>query len=207
MHPDTTGGSKIRRGLAGALSRVLAVYMSKPPHTPGQRHLWQHQPLRFLLEWLGSGPQEQHRIETIIGAAVFQTYKALRPVHPGPLRVLTQRGWNLVYQNFTSEEVAAAQEMLAQTRTIVGELHEIVELTGSSMWRRDKASPTPSSAEHLRWDGEVAWVSLPGEVFVELGNGHQETLAFPTDLCCRVGQTKTSVTFPTAESYAQGKNY
>jgi hypothetical protein len=86
MHPDTCGGSKLSADWPGALGRVLAGYH-------GTNHLTlvanstcgnlNH--LDTSWRWPQGTAIEQHRIATILGAAVFQTYKDLKPAAAGPL--------------------------------------------------------------------------------------------------------------------------
>ena len=170
MHPDTTGGSQISADWPGALSRVLGAYHGTNHFTlvaNGTCGNLNH--LDVSWKWPNGGPGEQNRIGTILGAAVFQAYKGLKPVELGPLRARSERV-ELASPETTPEQVSEAQRTLESTRDDRGgnfmklvRAHRVLDIAGR------KGEPQRVEVQVIALGKELAWVGLPGEVFVELG--------------------------------------
>lgn len=206
MHTDTTGGRRFSADWPGALGRVLASY-----HGP------QHQTLvglgtcgnlnhvDFAWPWPQSGPAEQHRIATILGAAVFQAYKRLQPLPAAPLRARSE--WvELDLPAVTESELAEARQILATVSNDAGgnfmklvRAHRVMDLAARN------GRPQRVEVQAIAWGRELAWVGLPGEIFVELGLALKQRSPFPHTLVVELANENVGYV-PDRRSYLEG-NY
>jgi hypothetical protein len=180
MHPDTTGGSKISADWPGALARVLAGYHGTNHMTlavNGACGNINHIDVEW--KWPHGGPGEQNRIGTILGAAVFQGYKKLRPVSPGPLRARSQRV-ELALSEITPEQLEEARRLLDKSKDDRGaEFMSLVRAYRAVDVAERKGKPLQVEVQVIALGDELAWVALPGEIFVELGLGLKKRSPFP----------------------------
>jgi neutral ceramidase len=206
MHTDTTGGRRISADWPGALSRVLAGYHGGEHltlATLGACGNLNH--LDFSWRWPQSTPIEQHRIATILGASVFQAYKNLQPVSPGPLRAKSAIV-ELALPEVTSEQVEEAKSTLAaikddrnanfmkQVRS-----YRVLDVAGR------EGRPHRVEVQAISLGRDVAWVTLPGEVFVELGLAIKQRSPFPHTYVVTMANENIGY-IPDRRSYAEG-NY
>jgi hypothetical protein len=206
MHPDTCGGSKISADWPGALSRVLAGYH-------GSNHLTlvangtcgnlNH--LDFSWRWPQSTASEGHRIATILGAAVFQAYKDLTPALVGPLRSKSERV-ELALPEITPAQLEEAQKTLAATADDRGanfmklvRAYRAVDVAGR------QGRPYQVEVQVIALGQDLAWVSLPGEVFVELGLAIKKRSPFAQTFVVELANENIGY-LPDFRSYAEG-NY
>jgi hypothetical protein len=206
MHPDTTGGSKISADWPGALGRVLAAYH-------GSNHLalvangtcgnLNHVDVSW--KWPNGGPGEQNRIAAILGAAVFQAYKDLRPLTAGPLRARSQTV-ELDLPTITAEQVEEAKRAVANTKDDTGtnfmtlvRAHRALDVES----RQGKLHHV--EVQVISLGKEVAWVGLPGEIFVELGLGLRKRSPFPHTFIAELANESVGYV-PDRRSFAEG-NY
>jgi neutral ceramidase len=205
MHPDTTGGSKISADWPGALSRVLANYH-------GTNHLTvvanstcgnlNHVDTSW--KWpQGGGPGEQNRIAAILGAAVFEAYKELAPIEPGPVQARSELV-QLDLPEATAEQVEEAKQTLATTKDDVGanfmkqvRAYRILDVAA----RRGK--PHKLEVQVISLGQEVAWVALPGEIFVELGLALKKRSPFPQTFIAELANENIGYV-PDRRSFAEG---
>jgi hypothetical protein len=206
MHPDTTGGSKISADWPGALARVLDNYH-------GANHLTlvangtcgniNH--LDFFWQWPQGGPGEQNRIAAILGAAVFQACKGLKPVSPASLRARNAIV-ELGLPEITSAQVEEARRTTSEVKDDRGanfmklvRAYRALDVAG----REGKSHNVEVQVIALGRD--VAWVSLPGEVFVELGMAIKKRSPFPQTFVVELANESIGY-IPDRRSYAEG-NY
>ncbi len=206
MHPDTTGGTKISADWPGALGRVLAAYHGSQHVTVvanGTCGNLNHVDVSW--SWPQGGPGEQNRIATILGASVFQAYKHLKPVSPGPLRVRSEQ------VELGCPEMSAAQ--IEQARDTVSNTHDD---HGTNFMRLVRAHRVlDAAAQHgkpyrlevqvIALGKEVAWVGLPGEIFVELGLALKKRSPFPQTFIAELANENLGY-IPDRLSFAEG-NY
>jgi neutral ceramidase len=180
MHTDTTGGRRFSADWPGALARVLAGYHG-PEHQTlvGLGACGNLNHLDFAWPWPQSGPAEQHRIATILGAAVFQACKRLQPLPAAPLRARSV--WvELDLPPVSEPELAEARQMLASVTNDAGgnfmklvRAHRVMDLAARN------GRPHRVEVQAIAWGRELAWVGLPGEIFVELGLALKQRSPFP----------------------------
>jgi len=206
MHTDTCGGSKFSADWPGALSRVLAGYHG-PDHltlvTLGTCGNLNH--LDFAWRWPQTTPIEQHRIATILGATVFQAYKDLQPVAPGPLRAKSTIV-ELALPEVTPEQVEEARQTLAVTKDDRGGnfMKQVRSYRTLDVAQRE-GEPFRVEVQVIALGRDLAWVSLPGEVFVELGLAIKQRSPFPHTYVVQLANESIGY-IPDRRSYAEG-NY
>jgi neutral ceramidase len=206
MHPDTTGGSKLSADWPGALGRVLTAYH-------GSNHLTllangtcgNINNFDFSWNWSNHGPFEQNRIGTILGAAVLQAYRDLRPVSAGPLRVRSERV-ELALPEITPEEAAAAKKTIEETRDDRGaNFMKLVRAYRALDVAARAGQPHQVETQVIALGRDVAWVGLPGEVFVELGLAIKKRSPFKLTFVVELANENLGY-IPDRRSYAEG-NY
>lgn len=206
MHTDTTGGSKISADWPGALGRVLAGYHGAEHLTlVGLGTCGNLNHLDIAWRWPQGTGIEQHRIGTILGAAVFQAYKQLRPLPVAPLRVKSEIV-ELELPAISAEELAAARQIVATVQDDRGgnfmklvRAHRALDVAGR------EGRPHRVEVQAIAWGRELAWISLPGEVFVELGLAIKQRSPFPHTFVVELANENIGY-IPDRRSYLEG-NY
>lgn len=206
MHADTTGGSKLSADWPGAVSRVLAGYHG-PGHvalvTIGASGNLNH--LDTAWGWPQGTPSEPHRIGTVLGAAVFLAYKDLVPIASGPLRARSAIV-ELALPDITPDQVEEARQTLAVTKDDRGAnfMKQVRAYRALDVAGRE-GRPHRVEIQAIAVGKDLAWVSLPGEVFVELGLAIKKRSPFPHTHVVTLANENIGY-IPDRRSYAEG-NY
>lgn len=206
MHPDTTGGSKFSADWPGALARVLASYHG-PHHQTlvGNGTCGNLNNYDFFWAWPNNGPGEQNRIAAILGGSIFQAYKDLTPIDAGPIGAATETV-ELALPEVTSEEVEAAKKALATTKDDRGaNFMKLVRSYRVLDVASRNGQPHQVEVQAISLGKDVAWVGLPGEVFVELGLAVKHRSPFPHIFVVELANDNIGY-IPDRRSYAEG-NY
>jgi len=206
MHPDTTGGSRFSADWPGALGRVLAGYHGTNHFTlVGNGACGNLNHLDTAWKWPQGGPGEQNRIAAILGGAVFQAYKNLKPVEGGAVRARSATV-ELPLPEFTPAQVEEARQILAVTKDDRGtnfmrlvRAHRTLDVAGR------EGRPHRVEVQVLALGGDAAWVALPGEVFVELGLAIKQRSPFAQTFVVELANENLGY-IPDRRSYAEG-NY
>jgi len=206
MHPDTTGGARISADFPGALARRMADY-----HGDGCVTLFANGTCGNInhidVGWgrAQSSPQEARRIATVLAAAVFQAEKSLRPVSPAPLRVRSEMV-RLPLPPVTEAEVAQARTDVRTARDSSREgFMKLVRAFKVLDVAAREGRPLEVEVQVIALGGDVAWVSLPGEVFVELGLAIKQRSPFRTTLIAELANGSIGY-IPDRRAFAEG-NY
>jgi hypothetical protein len=150
------------------------------------------------------GPAEAKRIGTILAGAVCETFPRLQPVPAGALRVRSALV-RLPLDPGTEAEVARAREGVRQGRAPkVGFLEQVKAYQVLDVAARE-GRPWEVQVQVIALGDRVAWVSLPGEVFVELGLAVKRASPFPYTLIAELANGSIGY-IPDRAAYAQG-NY
>lgn len=206
MHPDTCGGSQISADWPGALGRVLAGYH-------GSNHLTlvangtcgnlNH--LDFSWKWPQGTAIEQHRIATVLGASVFRAYKDLKPAATGPLGAKSELV-ELALPEITPAQLEEAKQTAAATKDDRGgnfmklvRAYRALDVVGR------EGKPHRVEVQVIALGSDLAWVSLPGEIFVELGLAIKKRSPFPNTFLVELANENIGY-LPDRRSYAEG-NY
>jgi hypothetical protein len=206
MHPDTTGGSKISADWPGALSRVLGSYH-------GQNHVTllangtcgnlNHFDVSW--KWVASGTNEPNRIGVVLGAAVLQAYKGLKPVTPGPLAAKSE-SLEFALPEITPQQVAEARKTVDATKDDrSGNFMELVRSYRALDVAAREGKQHRLEVQAISLGRDVAWVGLPGEVFVELGLAIKKRSPFKQTFVVELANENIGY-IPDLRSYAEG-NY
>lgn len=205
MHPDTTGGSKLSADWPGALSRVLATYH-------GSNHLTvlangtcgnlNHFDVNW--SWVASGTNEPNRIGVILGAAVFQAYKHLAPVSSTSQLLAESAQVELALPEISAPQLAEARQTVAEARDDRGgnfmklvRAYRTLDVTGR------EGKPLNPEVQVIALGRDVAWVGLPGEVFVELGLALKKQSPFKQTFVVELANESVGY-IPDRRSYAEG---
>src|SRR5262249_14635763 len=132
------------------------------------------------ISWLDAqkGPHEAQRIGTVLAGAVCRTYPLLRPVNGGRLRAksaIVQLPLALI----PPEAVAKAQEVRKRVRDPKTPFLEQVQAYKVLDVAAREGKPLEVEVQVIALGDQVAWVSLPGEIFVELGLAVKKASPFP----------------------------
>ncbi len=206
MHPDTTGGSKFSADWPGALGRVLAGYHGSNHLTlVGNGTCGNINHLDFSWGAQRSGPNEPLRIATILGASVFQAYKSLEPLESVRLEAQTTRV-ELPLPAVTEAEVAEARRTVEATKDDRGanfmklvRAHRVLDIAAR------QGKPFSVEVQAIALGQDLAWVSLPGEVFVELGLAIKKRSPFAQTMVVELANECIGY-IPDRRSFAEG-NY
>jgi neutral ceramidase len=167
LHADTTGGTRISADYPGALSRRLADYQGPDMLTIFANGACGN--LNHLnVNWAGrqSSPAEANRLGTILAAAVFKAYMDLKPVGDTTLRARSQV-LQLPLPKITPEDVRQAEAVVAKKDQ--AKFMEQVKAYRVLDVERRADKPQEVEVQVITMGDALAWVSLPGEIFVELG--------------------------------------
>jgi hypothetical protein len=167
MHPDTTGGTRISADYPGALSRALAGYEGSDMLTLFANGACGN--LNHLnVNWAArqQGTNEATRIGTILAAAVFKACMELKPVSDTALRV-RREVVQLPLAKISEADVAEAMEVVKRMKTSkfmeLVQAFKVLDVAGRA------GRPWEVEVQVIALGRDLAWVSLPGEIFVELG--------------------------------------
>lgn len=170
MHSDTVGGQYFSADYPGALSRLLAAYKGDAMITlfaNGTCGNINH----IDVTWPAAqhGQDEAHRIGTILAAEVFQTYKKLQPLKADALRIRSQIV-KLPLPPVTADQIKQAQATVERygMKDNRGFMEKVQAYKVLDVAER-QGKPYEVEVQVIALGDELAWVSLPGEIFVELG--------------------------------------
>ncbi len=171
MHADTTGGTQYSADFPGALARALEVVKGPQMLTLfaiGAAGDINH--LDVKTSDRQQGPKESARIAAILAADVIKTYPKLIKVE-GPLRV-RHEVIQLPIQQVTPEEVEKSRALVDRAVEKGPQGIPFLELVGAvkNLLLTDfHGQPIEAEVDVVSLGRDVAWVSLPGELFAELG--------------------------------------
>lgn len=203
MHPDTTGGIRVSADYPGALARCLATWRGAEMMTLFANGACGN--LNHLnVQWAErqQGPGEANRLGTILAGAVFKACMALEPVRETRLRMRSTRV-ELPLPRVTDAEVEAAQAIVAQGAK--AKFMDQVQAYKAIDVRQRRGEAVSAEVQVIALGDDIAWVALPGEIFVELGLSIKA--ASPFRLTQIVELANGSVGYvPNRPAYAEG-NY
>ena len=167
MHPDTTGGLKISADYQGVVSRRLAEMKSPALVTLvangtcgniNHRNVW----------WADrqGGPGETARLGNILAGAVSEAWPRLAEIKTTPVRARREIV-KLALPDITEADRAAARET-ARRAGSAKFMDQVQTFRVLDVLARG-GQPWEVEVQVIALGDDVAFVSLPGEVFVELG--------------------------------------
>ncbi len=205
MHPDTVGGLQISADYPSTLSRLLGEYKGGEMLTifaNGACGNVNHVDVKW--QDPQKGHQEATRIGTILAANVLQAYKKAQPVS-GLLHARSEIV-KLPLPMISEAEVEEARRVAkipADTKTPQPQFLERVKAYKVlDVMSRDR-EPHEVEVQVIALGDEVAWVSLPGEIFVELGLAIKKASPFRYTFIAELANGSVGY-IPNREAYAQG---
>jgi hypothetical protein len=205
MHPDTTGGDAVSADYPGVVARLLNEYRG-----PGLVTVFANGCCGNLnhrdIGWNDPqhGPHEARRIGTVLAGDVCRAYPHLRPVTPTGLRVRSEIV-HLPLAPIGPDDVSRARDVIKRiTDRKTTFLEKVKAYQVLDVTRRD-GRPWEVEVQVVALGDDVAWVSLPGEIFVELGLAIKKASPFRHTLIAELANGSIGY-IPDRAAYAQG-NY
>jgi hypothetical protein len=203
MHQDTVGGVWISADFSYYLSRMLSIFQ-KPDITTiftigaaGDINHWDVQ---------RPGPQRgfdtAKRLGEVLGADVLKAYTHLRPVDSDRIRAMSFT-LTLPLQNVTHNDVQRAGQILSVPPP------PNVDFTLDRVWATKVMKIHDSNEANLSAEvqvlsiGPLAFVGVPGELFVQLGMQIIKGSPFPDTFVLELANQDIGY-IPTEEAFDQG---
>jgi neutral ceramidase len=149
------------------------------------------------------GALESARIGTVLAGDVLKTWPHLRELTPGPIQVRSQIV-PLPLAPYAPEDVAKAREVVAaygkpNSRPFYDQVYafKVMEL------EERKHKPLEAEVQVIALGRDVAWVGLPGEIFVELGKTIKLASPFRQTIIAELANGSLGY-IPDRKAYAQG---
>lgn len=205
LHPDTTGGTQISADYPGVLARLLAEYKGKAMLTlfaNGACGNLNHRDIN----WLDAqkGVAESFRIGTILAGAVNKTWGRLQPLKQGLLQTRSALV-QLPLAPVSAEDVAKANEVLKRLNDRQTTFMEKVKAFQVLDVAARRGQPLEVEVQVITLAAQLALVSLPGEVFVELGLSIKQASPFAYTMIAELANGSIGY-IPNRPAYAEG-NY
>ena len=167
LHTCTTGGSLASADFPCALAHCLADYKGPDMLTVfanGACGNINH----INVNWAArqSSPEAAKRLGIILSAAVLKAYMDLKDVEDTTLRV-RREAVSLELDKFTEEELREARKIVARRGASTPFLQQVKAYKVVDIAARN-GIPIDVEVQIFTLGQDIAWVALPGEVFVEL---------------------------------------
>jgi neutral ceramidase len=167
-HLDTTGGTRISADFPATLARRLADYRGPEMLTifaNGACGNINHTNVHW--DAPQTSPEAAKRLGTILAADVLKSYADMKEVEGVALHARCKMV-QLPLAKHTDEELRRAREVLAQPDAGVTFLDKVK--ASRIMDVADvEGRPVHVEVQVMTLGSDIAWVALPGEIFVELG--------------------------------------
>ncbi len=203
MHPDTTGGTWASADYPGALARRLADYQGRDMLTifaNGACGNINH----VNVHWAApqSSTNEANRLGIILASDVLDAYTKLKPVADTTLRVRSET-LQIPLAKITDEDVTRARA----TAKLGGKAKflERVEAYKVLDVAQQNGKPWEVEVQVFTLGKDLAWVSMPGELFVEPGMNLKAASPFKQTLIVELANGSIGY-IPNRPAYAEG-NY
>ena len=166
MHPDTVGGLRYSADYPFTLSRLLAEFKGSNMVTifaNGACGNINHVDVNWGYPQKGHG--EAARLGAILAGAVCRTFPRLEEVKTAAPKVAREMV-KLPLAKVTAQDVGKAREVVKQPKAPF--LERVAAFKALDVIGRE-GKPHEVEVQVIALGTEIAWVSLPGEIFVELG--------------------------------------
>jgi hypothetical protein len=205
MHPDTTGGEDVSADYPGVLAKLLAEWRGAGMVTLFANGCCGNLNHRDI-QWADPqhGPREARRIGTALAGAVCKAFPHLKPAAGEGLRVKSAIV-KLPLAPVTEKDVQRAREVVKQGRGARVPFLEQVKAYQALDVAERAGKPWEVEVQVVALGDEVAWVSLPGEIFVELGLAIKKASPFRYTHLAELANGSVGYV-PDRPAYAQG-NY
>jgi hypothetical protein len=208
VHLDNIGGLKISADMPGTLYSLLSLVKGPDMvtvYTTGCCGDINH----INVHWAEPqhGFENAARMGVVLAGAVFESWPALKPLSQDTLRVKSQIV-PLPLPKISPADVEIARQVVARHHDPKANQPAFLETVQAyKVLDVDarKGKPTEVEVQVIALDHDIAWVSLPGEVFVELGLAIKQDSPFPHTIIAELANGSIGY-IPTRRAYTQG-NY
>jgi len=206
MHLDTVGGLQISADYPDTLASLLGKVRGPEMltlFTIGTAGNINH------LDVKSRDPQKGHaeaaRIGTILAGEVLKTYARLHPLKAGTLQVRSEM-LKLLLAEVKPGEVEKARQVAAQFDQPNGpKFLELVQAFKVLDVAAREGRPLEAEVQVIALGDQLAWVGLPGEIFVELGLAIKKASPFPYTVIAELANGAIGYV-PNRKAYPEG-NY
>jgi neutral ceramidase len=207
VHLDNVGGMEFSSDMPATIADLLGRY--KGPgmvtfYTSGCCGDINHIDVRWAEAQ--KGHENAARMGVILAAEVLKTWPKLKIEAPGALRVKSAKV-NLPLAKITSEDVETARATVARLNANgkpPAFLEQVQAFKVLDVEAR-KGEPIEVEVQVVALGDRIAWVSLPGEIFVELGLEIKQDSPYPHTIIAELANGAIGY-IPSRRAYAQG-NY
>ncbi len=208
VHLDNIGAPLISADMPATLSRCLADF--KGPEmitvfTAGCCGDVNHIDVQWKEAQRGFG--NPARMGTILAGEVLRAWPRLAPINPAPLRVKSTTV-SLPLPELSPGDVAKANAVVARMKGDASKPPPFMEMVQAlkvlDVVARN-GRPLEVEIQVIALGAEIAWVSLPGEVFTELGLAIKQDSPFPCTIIAELANGLVGY-IPSRRAYSQG-NY
>jgi hypothetical protein len=208
VHLDNVGGLKVSADMPATLSKLLAEFKGPEMvtvYTTGCCGDVNH----INVNWAErqGGFENAARMGTILAGEVLKTWPNLKAVEPGALRV-KRATVKLPLPKVTPDDVEKAQDVVNRLKDARAKkpafLEQVQAFKVLDVQARD-GKPNEVEVQVVALGADVAWVSLPGEIFVELGLAIKQDSPFRYTILAELANGSVGYV-PSHRAYPQG-NY
>jgi hypothetical protein len=205
MHPDTVGGEAISADYPGVLSRLLAEYKGPEMVTLFANGCCGNLNHRNI-QWADAqkGPHEARRIGTVLAGDVCKIFPFLKPLEAGILYVKSETV-ALPLPPVSGEEITRAKEVVKRIHDPKTTFLEKVKAYQVLDVAARDGKAWEVEVQVLALGDQLVWISLPGEIFVELGLAIKKASPYPFTMIAELANGSIGY-IPDKPAYAQG-NY
>ena len=205
MHLDTVGGKQASADYPATLAALLGKLKGESMvtiYTTGACGDINH--IDVSRREKQQGPQEAARIGTILAGEVLKTYARMEPVASGALWTRS-RIVKLALPDISHEDLASARRTAVKFgKDAPTFLQRVNAFKVIDVAARD-GKPLEVEVQVIALGDDVAFVSMPGELFVELGLAIKKASPFKHTILAELANGSIGY-IPTRQAYEQG-NY
>ena len=203
-HQDTTGGLQFSADYAYTLSRLLSDVRGADVmtlFTIGAAGNINH--IDLSNPDPQSSPAEAERIGTILAGDVLKAWRNLVEIDPQPLRV-SREMVTLPAAEYKAEDIEKARAVVARYGQPNGDpFYERVKAFKLLELNERHGEPIQAEVQVITLGHQLAWVGMPGEIFVQLGKSLKALSPFPHTILAELANGAYGYV-PDRASYPQG---
>lgn len=171
VHLDNTGGTKFSADVPFVVAECLSWWRGKEHVTAyGSGACGDINQINVRWEHAQQGPEVARRLGVVLSGEILEQWPKLKPVDSDRLQVRSEI-LRLPLAEVASEDIARAEAALKRglsdgTRA---NFMEMVQTYRALDVAERKGQPLEAEVQVITLGSRLAWVALPGEVFVQLG--------------------------------------